>query len=94
MSLEEIRQSFLREVKEENNILNKLISESGVSEQKRRLEHKRYYIRRIISYYDRLIINYNTFEFTTEILLPGPFLGNQAMINHLYSPLMRESKNF
>ena len=94
MTLEEIRQSFQRELKEENNILNKLIRESGLSEPKRQLKHKIYYIKRILSYYNRVIKNYNRFKSTASIFSPIPFLGNEAKINKLHYPLIRDSKIF
>jgi hypothetical protein len=94
MTLEEIRQSFQRELKVENNMLNQLIRESGLSEPKRQLKHKIYYIKRILSYYDIVIKNYNRFKSTASIFLPIPFLGNDEKINKLHYPLIRDSKIF
>lgn len=59
MTLEEIKECFQRELKEENNMLNKTIREDHKFEQERRNRHKRYYIRRISSYYDRVLKNYS-----------------------------------
>lgn len=55
MTLEEIRDSFQKPLKEKIKVLNNFLESSIIAENKRRRQHKDYYTHRIFSYYDILL---------------------------------------
>lgn len=61
MSLNEIRDAFQRDLKNERDDLMRLVNQIHAGEHKRRLRRKEYYIVRIVSYYDRVKTEYREY---------------------------------